>query len=108
MQFKRTRIMSNVLQTNSFTVYTSKRICVFACVHIAEKHNTHTCIYIYTRLLLTRHRGVGGTSYIIYADIILTTCVEYYTECVMSAIDPVTAESQKLEKYLVYRSPSPP
>lgn len=29
-------------------------------------------------------RDAGSTSYIIYADIILTTCVEYYTECIMS------------------------
>jgi hypothetical protein len=51
-----------------------------------------------------RRRDDGGTSYIIYVDIILTTCVEYYTECVMSLIDPVTTGSQELEVELVPKS----
>lgn len=45
-----------------------------------------------------RRQDDGGTSYIIYVDIILTTCVEYYTECVMSLIDPVTTGSQELDE----------
>lgn len=51
--------------------------------------HTHTHTYKHTASPLRRRDG-GGTSYIIYVDIILTTCVEYYTECVMSLIDPAT------------------
>lgn len=66
-------------------------------------------IYLHTRTSGThagplRRRDDGGTSYIIYVDIILTTCVEYYTECVMSLIDPVTTGSQELEEELVPKS----
>lgn len=66
-------------------------------------------IYLHTRTSGAhagplRRRDDGGTSYIIYVDIILTTCVEYYTECVMSLIDPVTTGSQELEEELVPKS----